>query len=152
MSLFRYEKAYTSYNGQAHTTLEPTPFAWGSLGAAGLLVVIGLLTAMSFACPAFQRYQLRESAANKIRLNELEIKQTEQLVNVERQKAAIRLAEAEGIAAAQETINATLTDRYLQHEAIQAQLKMAGSPNHTQIYIPVGTNGIPIVKTVNPEE
>ena len=50
-----------------------------------------------------------------------------------------------------EIINATLTDKYLQHEAIQAQEKMADSPNHTTIYIPSGQNGIPLVRTVNDE-
>jgi hypothetical protein len=57
--------------------------------------------------------------------------------------------DAQGIAESQRIINATLTDRYLQHEAIQAQLQMANSPNHTTIYIPSGNNGIPLVKTVD---
>jgi len=39
----------------------------------------------------------------------------------------------------------------LQYLAIKAQEEMASSPNHTQIYIPVGTNGIPIVKTIGNE-
>ncbi|WP_415899171.1 SPFH domain-containing protein [Neptuniibacter sp. QD48_11] len=60
--------------------------------------------------------------------------------------AEIRIEEAKGIAEAQRIINATLTANYLQHEAINAQLKMAESPNHTTVYIPVGTNGIPLVK------
>jgi len=60
--------------------------------------------------------------------------------------AEIRIEEAKGIAQAQKIINATLTANYLQHEAINAQLKMAESPNHTTVYIPVGTNGIPLVK------
>ncbi|MDQ7091306.1 MAG: SPFH domain-containing protein [Methylococcales bacterium] len=63
--------------------------------------------------------------------------------------AEIRVEEAKGIAAAQEIINKTLTANYLQHEAINAQLKMAESPNHTTVYIPSGTNGIPLVSTVN---
>ena len=62
--------------------------------------------------------------------------------------AEIRIEEARGIAEAQRIINATLTSNYLQHEAIQAQLQMASSPNHTTVYIPSGTNGIPLVKTV----
>jgi hypothetical protein len=41
-----------------------------------------------------------------------------------------------------------LTANYLQHEAIQAQLAMSKSPNHTTVYIPSGTNGIPLVKTI----
>lgn len=64
--------------------------------------------------------------------------------------AEIRVEEAKGIAEAQRIINATLTPNYLQHEAISAQLKMSDSPNHTTVYIPVGTNGIPLVRTVAP--
>jgi regulator of protease activity HflC (stomatin/prohibitin superfamily) len=61
--------------------------------------------------------------------------------------AEIRIEEAKGIAEAQRIINATLTANYLQHEAIQAQQKMSNSPNHTTVYIPVGTNGLPLVYT-----
>ena len=61
--------------------------------------------------------------------------------------AEIRIEEAKGIAQAQKIINVTLTKNYLQHEAIGAQLKMAESPNHTTVYIPTGTNGIPLVMT-----
>ena len=62
--------------------------------------------------------------------------------------AEIRVEEAKGIAKAQKIINTTLTTNYLQHEAIQAQRKMADSPNHTTVYIPVGANGIPIMKQI----
>jgi Tfp pilus assembly protein FimT len=113
-----------------------------------LITVATLAIAVLFALPEFARYQRRANASNQVLVNTLIIQQTEQLVQVENQKASIRVAEAHGIAQSQQIINATLTDRYLQHEAIQAQLQMAGSPNHTQIYIPVGTNGIPLVKTV----
>ncbi len=63
--------------------------------------------------------------------------------------AEIRIEEARGIAEAQKIINATLTQAYLQHEAIQAQLKMAESPNHTTVYIPVGTNGVPLIQDIS---
>ena len=63
--------------------------------------------------------------------------------------AEIKIEEAKGIAKAQEIINKTLTTNYLQHEAIKAQEKMANSPNHTTVYIPVGANGMPIVYTPN---
>jgi regulator of protease activity HflC (stomatin/prohibitin superfamily) len=62
--------------------------------------------------------------------------------------AEIRIADAHGLSEAQKIINSTLTDRYLQHEAIQAQLKMANSPNHTTVYIPSGLNGIPLIKNI----
>lgn len=63
--------------------------------------------------------------------------------------ADMRIEEAKGIAQAQEIINATLTENYLQHEAINAQKTMANSPNHTTVYIPVGSNSIPIVYTAS---
>ena len=63
--------------------------------------------------------------------------------------AEIRIEEAKGIAEAQKIINETLTSNYLQHEAIQAQRQMSNSPNHTTVYIPVGTNGMPLVYTAN---
>lgn len=67
---------------------------------------------------------------------------------IAKKDAEIMVEEARGIAEAQKIINSTLTQNYLQHEAIQAQLKMASSPNHTTVYIPSGQNGIPIVKTI----
>lgn len=76
----------------------------------------------------------------------LEEKETQK--EIAKRDAEIRIEEAKGIAEAQRIINATLTPNYLQHEAIQAQLKMASSPNHTTVYIPSGDNGIPIVRTV----
>ena len=118
---------------------------------AGTTVLGGLavLALVLWGIPVYNRYQTRANEANKILVNELQIRQTEQLVQVEKQKAQIRIVDAQGIAESQRIINATLTDRYLQHEAIQAQLQMANSPNHTTIYIPSGNNGIPLVKTVD---
>ena len=69
------------------------------------------------------------------------------VIEKERLEAERRVIEAEGIAQAQKIINSTLTAAYLQHEAIKAQEKMAEKPNTTMVYIPVGNNGIPIVKT-----
>jgi regulator of protease activity HflC (stomatin/prohibitin superfamily) len=73
----------------------------------------------------------------------LEEKQTQK--EIAQRDAEIRIEEAKGIAEAQRIINATLTANYLQHEAIRAQEHMAASPNHTTVYIPVGTNGLPLV-------
>ena len=112
-------------------------------------VVLGLLYGIFFGLKNFSRYQTRQDAQNEVSVNEIKIKQQEQLIQVEKQKAEIRIVEAHGIAESQKIINATLTDKYLQHEAIRAQEKMAESPNHTTIYIPSGQNGIPLVKTVD---
>lgn len=67
---------------------------------------------------------------------------------IAKRDAEIKIEEAKGIAESQKIINATLTANYLQHEAIQAQLKMASSPNHTTVYIPSGPNGIPIIRPI----
>lgn len=120
---------------------------WGRIVLTVALVVVSLIL-LDPLFKVYARYQVRQDAENEVLVNEIRIKQQEQLIQVEKQKAEIRVQEAKGISEAQKIINATLTDQYLQHEAIQAQEKMAGSPNHTQIYIPVGTNGIPLVKTV----
>ena len=114
----------------------------------GIVVLVGVTLGLLFGIPAFNRYQAVENANNQIAMNNKIIAQTEQLVSVEQQRAKIKIVEAEGIAAAQKIINETLTDKYLQHEAIGAQIKMAASPNHTQIYIPSGNNGIPLVKAI----
>jgi len=77
----------------------------------------------------------------------LDEKQTQ--IDIAKKNAEIRIEEAKGIAEAQKIINETLTKNYLQHEAINAQLKMADSPNHTTVYIPSGANGIPLINNVN---
>lgn len=76
----------------------------------------------------------------------LEEKETQK--EIAKRDAEIKIEEAKGIAEAQRIINSTLTANYLQHEAIQAQLAMSNSPNHTTVYIPSGENGIPLVKTM----
>jgi hypothetical protein len=119
------------------------------LGTLGAVLIIG---GLFWGFPVYARYQKVQNAHNEIRVNEMKIQQTKQLVDVEKQKAEIKVQEAIGIAESQKIINATLTDKYLQHEAIGAQIQMAGSPSHTQIYIPTGTNGIPLVKTISPSE
>ncbi|MEJ2156444.1 MAG: SPFH domain-containing protein [Desulfobacteraceae bacterium] len=76
----------------------------------------------------------------------LEEKETQKAIA--KRDAEIKIEEAKGIAEAQRIINSTLTANYLQHEAIQAQLAMSQSPNHTTVYIPSGANGIPLIKTM----
>lgn len=111
-------------------------------------LVICAAAALMFGGPAYSRYQARQDAANQVSVNHLIIQQEQQNIDVEKMKAEIRKQEAIGIAEAQKTINATLTPLYIQHEAIQAQEKMINSPNHTEIYIPSGANGVPLVPMV----
>lgn len=88
-------------------------------------------------------------AQNKKVASETMLAQKSFEINIAKQDAIKRVEEAKGIAEAQKIIDASLTDRYLQHEAIKAQESMANSPNHTTIYIPSGNNGIPLVRTTN---
>lgn len=131
----------------------------------GILGLVVIIWAWSFTSAIYDRYQARQDAQNQVLVNnqklqvdinnannevlvnEIKIKQQAQLIQVEQQKAEIRVVEAQGIAKAQAIINASLTDKYLQHEAIAAQAAMVNSPNHTTVYIPSGQNGIPLVKT-----
>lgn len=73
----------------------------------------------------------------------LEQKQTE--IQIEEREKEKRIVQAEGIAKSMEIINQRLNSQYLQHEAIEAQKAMVGSPNHTTIYLPVGPMGVPLV-------
>ncbi len=63
--------------------------------------------------------------------------------------AEIELVRANGRAEAQKIVSTTLTPLYLQHQAIEAQLQVAKSPNATTIYIPIANNGLPIVHTAS---
>jgi regulator of protease activity HflC (stomatin/prohibitin superfamily) len=88
-----------------------------------------------------------QSVANKLAATQV-LEQTTIEIQTAKAKAQIREAEAEGVAKAMDTINQKLTPLYVQYEAIQAQQKMVDSPNHTEIYIPVGPMGVPIVGTM----
>jgi len=117
---------------------------WWAFLTAGIIIIAGLM----FGIPAYDRYQQVAYARNQVTVNDIQIQQTEQLVKVEQQKAAIRVQDALGIARSQQIINGTLTPQYLQHEAIQAQMTAAQSSAHTEtIYIPSGAQGIPLVGT-----
>ena len=70
-------------------------------------------------------------------------------IEITKKDAEKRVQDAIGIAKAQEIINKTLSSAYLQHEAIEAQKALINSPNHSVIYLPVGPNGVPVVKPVD---
>ncbi|MEO8679443.1 MAG: SPFH domain-containing protein [Vicinamibacterales bacterium] len=76
---------------------------------------------------------------------ELARKDTE--IEIERKERTKREVQAQGIANAMEIIRGQLNGMYIQHEAIEAQKAMVGSPNHTVVYIPVGPMGVPVTAT-----
>ncbi|MDD5679863.1 MAG: prohibitin family protein [Candidatus Omnitrophica bacterium] len=111
----------------------------GMLEERGVLLEKVLLRSIKLPSMVSQAIEVKLRA-------EQEAEQMKFVLQKERQEAERKVVEAEGIAKAQEIINKTLTTAYLQHEAIQAQMKMASSPNHTTVYIPSGDNGIPLVR------
>jgi regulator of protease activity HflC (stomatin/prohibitin superfamily) len=76
---------------------------------------------------------------------ELQRKDTE--IEIERKERTKREVQAQGIANAMQIIRGQLTTLYIQHEAIEAQKAMVGSPNHTVVYIPTGNMGVPLAGT-----
>lgn len=114
------------------------------IGTVVLIVTLTLIFGLWVAIKTVGRSQKRADASNQVSINEIQIKQTQQLVQVQQQKAQIKIEEAKGIAEAQRLINNTLTPLYLQHEAIQAQ----ETQSNKIIYVPSGNQGIPLVNTV----
>lgn len=134
--------------------MEENPIATVVAWIFGILFVTMVIAAPVFwlfnGKPDYDRFQARANAQNQVAINEIIIHQQEQNIQVEKQKAEIRVVEAQGIARAQEIINATLTDKYLTHEAIKVQAEQAAhGGTSTFYYIPSGDNGIPLVKTVD---
>lgn len=116
--------------------------------AVGFVVFIGLIIGVWAGFKTMSRSQRLADERNQVQINEIQIQQTGQLVQVQKQKAQIKVAEANGIAEAQRIINNTLTPLYLQHEAIQAQ----ESQSNKIIYVPSGNQGIPLVNAINPQQ
>ena len=119
----------------------------------GSIAFVIICASLLFGLPAYGRYQRVADARNQVTVNDIQIQQTYQLVQVEKQKAQIRIQDAIGIGRAQQIINKTLTPQYLQHEAIQAQMTAAENSSHTEtIYVPSGPQGIPMVFGQNGRE
>jgi regulator of protease activity HflC (stomatin/prohibitin superfamily) len=68
-------------------------------------------------------------------------------IDIERKERTKREVQAQGIANAMQIIRGQLSGMYVQHEAIEAQKAMVGSPNHTVVYIPTGPMGVPVTGT-----
>jgi hypothetical protein len=111
---------------------------------------------------AWHRSQQRADANNRVRVTAINIRTAQQQAKVVAANDARvhalanqRLIAARGIRNAQDEIQSTLTPLYVQFEAVQAQLAMAKSQNHTLVYIPSGTNGTPLItqnSTLDPHD
>lgn len=103
-----------------------------------LALVVGLGVAGASGCKSYNRYQKRADANNEVTVQNTLNKVT--LAHAEN----LRI-EAGGIRDSQNKIQDGLTPLYIQWKAVEAQLAMAKSQNHTIIYVPAGTNGTPII-------
>lgn len=111
------------------------------------------------AAKNWSRTQKRADAKNNVAITHIKIQQAQQQAKIAHAQNQViqaqadqRVIKAVGIRKAQDHIAATLTPYYLQWEAIQAQLEMAHSTNHTLIWAPSGPNGVPLVSTISPTQ
>lgn len=89
------------------------------------------------------------NAIQKKLATEQESQQMEFINLKETKEAERKRIEAKGIADSQAIIKQTLTHEYLLYLWIKA-LENAGNHNATIIYVPTGTDGMPMMKTVEP--
>ena len=118
----------------------------------GVFILIVIIFGLMWGLPQYKVWQ--KGLSGKATLREAEYSKQ---VQIEQAKADLESASlwakaeverAKGVAESTEIISEQLqmNEAYLQYLAIQAQMSMANSPNHTTIYIPSGINGIPVVK------
>jgi len=122
----------------------------------GILLLIAICVGGAFGCSAYNRYQARANANNKVKVSAIEIRNQAQRVKIAKQQADIRYQNSVGIRRAQDEIARTLTPLYVQFELTQALQNIATSgKNNSIIYIPTDPhNGLPVVPTsnTNPEQ
>lgn len=121
-------------------------------GALVLVLFVVLSVGGVGGCKEFSRYQKRADANNNVKVTNINIRRAQQQARiVAAQDATVkaqadqRLIAAIGIRKAQDEVGKTLTPLYVQFEAVQAQLAMAKSQNHTIVYVPSTTNGTPVI-------
>lgn len=119
-------------------------------GTISFFVVLILF--LLFALPAYNRYQTRQDAANEVKVTHTHIEKAEEEAKVNyaqikatKAEARKRVVEAEGLKLAQDEVQKTLTPLYVQFEYVKAIEQAAKSDSNTIEFIPVGSDGLPIV-------
>lgn len=74
-----------------------------------------------------------------------QIEQKSYEIEIAEKEAEIQRITARGQKDSQQIIDQGLTQRYLQFKALEVQEKLAGSPNSTFYFVPIGADGIPII-------
>jgi hypothetical protein len=122
-----------------------------SVTILGLFLLVLVCVGGAFGCSAYNRYQSRADANNRVKVSAIEIRNQAQRVRIAKQQAQIRFQNSVGIREAQDEIRKTLTPLYVQFEMTQALEAIATSgKNNSVIYIPTSpTSGLPVVPTNN---
>jgi len=125
-----------------------------SIASVVSIVLIAITITCLAGCPRYNVWRKQLSGEAELRKQEFQkrilIEQAKAELESAKLYADAEIERARGISESMEIISGKLKDNteYLQYWAIEAQRKMADSPNHTTCYIPVGPNGIPLAKLV----
>ncbi len=103
-------------------------------------IVMKALLIRSINLPA----QIKQAIESKLK-QEQEALAYEFRLKRETSEAERRRIEAEGIAAFNRIINASLTDKIIQQRGIEATIKLAESPNSKVVVIGSGKDGLPLI-------
>ncbi len=116
----------------------------------GVFLVIIVVFLLAWGLPQYKVWQRGLSGQAQLREAEYSRQTAVEEARAEMESAKLlREAEVErakGAAEAMKVIQKELTPEYLRYLAIQAQKKMADSPNHTTVYIPSGELGVPLIR------
>jgi len=105
-------------------------------------VVVDKVLVRNISLPKLVENAIEEKMKAKQQEEAMEYKK-----NIASREAEIKEIEAKGLANAQRIINSTLSDKYLQHEAIMAYEKLANSENTTFVILPTSptATGMPLI-------
>lgn len=126
------------------------------MGVVGVVVLVGLFIILPMiGLPKYGIYRQNLKGQANLKQQEYEKQIIVEQAKAELESAALiadaEIERARGVAEANNIIGDSLNnggDKYLQYLAIDAQKKMADSPNNTILYVPSGNNAIPLVQTV----
>ena len=88
--------------------------------------------------------QVKQAADLKL-ATEQKLQQKEFETKIAERDAQIKIIDAKGQQTAQRIIDSTLTPSYLQYRALDIQKALVGSSNTSFYFVPVGSNGLPIL-------
>ncbi|HDS02374.1 MAG TPA: prohibitin family protein [Firmicutes bacterium] len=137
-AIYKMDSLYTGDRVQFTNKIEETLVALLSEKS----VVVDKVLVRNLSLPKLVENAIEEKMRSKQQEEAMEYKK-----NIASREAEIKEIEARGLANAQRIINSTLSDKYLQHEAIMAYEKLANSQNTTFVIMPTSptATGMPLI-------